>query len=400
MAHQGAAVFHPPREQVVVQHNFRTICDVLFNTDIKSMEYAGAVLLISVLQSDPAYYFRYIQQRGDNFLEIMESEEQMAKESAYAASGALEENMDNDPIISGRSPRAIQPLEVTNMGERAAEQAAVQLYTNLMSFISSTRENIGNLKLLMLQLNHRIQTQIMRVFAQPHGSRSRVYDNIDYIMTGHANAPQEIFPKFSFNIICEKQPLLQTILVAGRENGMGKVLSTFVFRDLKNFFDALRTGANYATLKIVEPSESNRLWQVKISVNKNDFVFFTIQIINVKPEFFNAADLLANFPIIPEPDATGRRAQLALVLPVPVPVPIPQPYQLFENLCFSLYNKANSRDFNGFCSLSEGDEFFIKLLLLLGLDTPLLAGLLQRIRFFLTHLVDSQINIKKKYFIL
>jgi hypothetical protein len=391
MAHQGAAaaaVFHPPGEQRVVQRNFRTICDVLFNTDIKSMEYAGAVLLISVLQSDPAYYLRYIQQRGDNFLEIMESEEQMAKESAYATSGALEENMDNDPIISGRSPRAIRPLEVIDMGERAAEQAAVQLYTNLMSFISSTRTSIVTLKQLMLQLNNRIQTQIMRVFAQPDGRRSRVYDNIDYIMTGHDNAPQEIFPKFSFNIICEKEPLLQTILVSGRENGMGKVLSTFVFRDLKNFFDTLPTGANYATLKIVEPSESNRLWQVKISVNKNDFVFFTIQIINVKPEFFDAADLLANFPVVPEPDAAGQRAQ-----------PIPQTYQLFENLCFSLYNKANSRDFNGFCSLSEGDEFFTKLLLLLGLDTFLLAGLLQRIRFFLTHLVDSQINIKKKYFI-
>jgi hypothetical protein len=371
--HAALAATYPPGALAAAQYNLRTICDILFNTDIKSIEYASAVLLISVLRSDPQYYLRYIQQRGDNFLEIMESEEQTAKETAYAASGAIvEDNIDSDIVISGRSPRAIQLGD--DMNPSAAEE---QIYTDLMRFISSTRRNIAILKQLMLKFNYTIQTTVMQGV-----ERSRVYDNIDYVMTG----PQEIFPKFSFNIICEKEPLLQTMLVAGRENGMGKILSTFVFIDLKNFFQ----GFPDAKLKIIEPSESNRLWQVKLSVHKNDFVFFSIQIINVKRDFFFDADTLAaNFPIVAAPNQDGVRNPMADVRN--------RINQLFANLCFSLYNKASSRDFNCLCSLSELDTFMLRELLSLGGSYP---ELLQRIRFFLTHLVDTQINIKKKYFIL
>jgi hypothetical protein len=233
-----------------------------------------------------------------------------------------------------------------------------------MTFVSNVRANIANLCNLMLTLVDLIHTQVLIAIPVEAAHTVRIYDNISLVSA----APPQIFPKFSFNIVCEKDPLLQTILVAGRENGMGKVLNDFVFRQLQQL--ALFLG--YATLKVVEPSESNRLWQVKISIHENDFIFFTIQIINVKPEFFAPGI----FPIPPQ--------TLELRL---------QPGQLYENLRFSLYNKANSKDFNCLCSLSELDSFIFTQIVVEDL-------LEAAIRHFLINLVDAQVNVKRKYFIL
>jgi hypothetical protein len=211
------------------------ICDILFNPEysIKSTVYAGAVSLLSVLRDNPRYYKSYIQNRGDNFLEIMNTEEQSAKESAYAAGGPLEENIDNDIVISGRSPRAL-----------AAPVGAIE-YTNLIQFVSTIRANIYNICVLMLELVQQIQTQIIQVVPVQAAQTTRIYDNILLVRNKLQEDVQQIFPKFSLNIICKKEPLLQTILVAGRENGMGKVLNNFVFRTLQTqpYFE------NYAKLK-------------------------------------------------------------------------------------------------------------------------------------------------------
>ena len=359
---------HNPADELVAQENLRTICAILFNTDIKSTEYAGAVSLLSVLRDNHRYYKRYIQQRGDNFLEIMNTEEQSAKESAYAAGGPLEENIDNDIVISGRSPRVVA-AQVGNFGQVEIQEAAV--YTNLIQFVSTIRDNTDNICGLMLDLVDQIQTQIIQVVPVQAARETRIYDNILLVRNRSA---QQIFPKFSFNIVCQKDPLLQTILVAGRENGMGKVLTSFVFTELKNFIDQLPTGPNYTRLKIVEPSESSRLWQVKISIHENDFIFFTIQIINVHPAFFTTT--------FPHPPAGDVRLRL-------------QNPQIYENLCFSLYNKSNSRDFNCLCSLSELDTFIF-----IQMGQANLNNLLVAIQNFLTYLVDAQVIVKKKYFIL
>jgi hypothetical protein len=368
MAEEEAVVVHHQEEQEDLQENLTIICDILFNPEysIKSTVYAGAVSLFSVLRDNPRYYKRYIQNRGDNFLEIMNTEEQSAKESAYAASGPLEENIDNDIVISGRSPRA-SAVPVGNFGQAAAQEAA--LYTNLIQFVSTIRANIDNICVLMLQLVSQIQTQIIQVVPVQAAQRTRIYDNILLVRNKLQGDVQQIFPKFSLNIVCEKEPLLQTILVAGRENGMGKVLNNFVFRilQLQPFF------TNYVRLKIVEPSESSRLWQVKISIHENDFIFFTIQIINVHPAFFNT-----NFPNQPANNTVRMQNQ-----------------QSYENLCFSLYNKANSRDFNCFCGLSDVDIFAI-----IQIGQANLNNLFLAIQIFLTNLIDVHVNIKKKYFIL
>jgi hypothetical protein len=333
------------------------LCDILFRPEysIKNTEYAGAVSLISVLQDNPLYYTRYIQQRGDDFLQVMNAEEQSAKEIAYDASVLPEENIDSDVVISGRSPRVTQQLADT-----------AQVYENLMTFVSNVRANIVVLCNLMLNLVDLIHQQVLTAIPVEAARTARVYDNISLVM----GAPQQIFPKFSFNIVCEKDPLLQTILVAGRENGMGKVLNDFVFRQLQPHAAFL----GYATLKVVEPSESNRLWQVKISIHENDFIFFTIQIINVKNEFFTPGV----FPVPPQ--TVELRRQLG---------------QLYENLFFSLYNKANSKDFNCLCSLSELDSFILTQIGVANLN--LLEAAIQN---FLINLVDAQVNVKRKYFIL
>jgi hypothetical protein len=347
------------------------LCDILFNPEysIKSPVYSGAVSLFSVLRDNHRYYKRYIQQRGDNFLEIMNTEEESSKEAAYAASGPLEENIDNNIVISGRSPRVVA-AQVGNFGQVAAAQEAA-VYTDLIQFVSTIRGNINTICDLMLQLVDQIQTQIIQVVPVQAAQTTRVYDNILLVRNQSAAVgTQQIFPKFSFNIVCQKEPLLQTILVSGRENGMGKILNNFVFRilQLQPFF------TNYAILKIVEPSESSRLWQVKISIHGNDFIFFTIQIINVKNDFYIPS------MFTPPPNNILERLQNP---------------QIYENLCFSLYNKSNSRDFNCLCSLSELDTFIF-----IQIGQANLNNLLLAIEHFLTYLIDAQVIVKKKYFIL
>jgi hypothetical protein len=87
-------------------------------------------------------------------------------------------------------------------------------------------------------------------------------------------------PKYSFNILCEKEPLLQTRLTAGRENGMGALLERFICKLLQPFLDTILAG--FAKVKLIAPTESNNIWQIKLSVFENDFILVSLQIINVK----------------------------------------------------------------------------------------------------------------------
>jgi len=360
--------------QLVLQQNLLTICNAIYGTDFKGIDIAGAVLLTSILGDQPEMYKKYIQERGDNFLEIMESDELLSQMIAAQSCGVTPINTEEsdafEPVISGRSPRAIAAI-----GDNGAVNEAA-VYTNLIHFVSDIRGHMGNLCDLMLELVYKIREQILSVIPVEAAVRARVYDNIDLVRRDGA---EQIFPRFSLTVACEKDPLLQTVLVAGRENGMGKVLNTFIFGTLQRH----PLFAGIALLKIVEPTESNRLWQVKISVHKNDFVFLTIQILNFKPDFFiPEAQLTPDLPeITRDQDATGF-----------VTIEREESLQLFENLCSLLYIKATSKDFNCFCGFSAEN---IKILeLALRQD-----GLFAFIRFFLTNLVDAQINVKKKYFI-
>jgi hypothetical protein len=406
-------------EPVMLYANLLTICNAIYGTDFKGIDIAGAVLLTSILQDRPEMYKRYIQERGDNFLEIMESDEFLSQMIAAQSCGVTPINTEEsdafDPVISGRSPKAVIrspggveiPLSprpgrqgistALGFGEQARvaqEQARAEAaaYTELMTFVDHTMAPGRRRELcqLMYNLIDNMRDFISLIPQQGHAGNIRIYNNIQ-LVAGDLPAPPimptrpaQIFPKFSFNIVCRKEPLLQTVLVAGRENGMGRTLNDFVFTQLREFF-----GPD-VILKIVEPTDSNRLWQVKISIHKNDFVFFTIQIINVKDEFF--AGVLPRDPVNPIDDAL--RAQI-----LRNPALYDTYFQLSENLIFSLYNKANSKDFNCLCSLSELDIYIFRIL-----NNPAnpanIQSLKAYIRIFLTNLVDVQPNIKKKYFIL
>jgi hypothetical protein len=207
-----------------------------------------------------------------------------------------------------------------------APPAEATVYTNLMTFIDNTIAPERRRELCQLMYN---LIDDMRFFIalipQQGAANIRIYNNIQLVAgelpAGMPRRPAQIFPKFSFNIVCRKEPLLQTVLVAGRENGMGKTLNNFVFTQLQEFF-----GPD-VILKIVEPTESNRLWQVKISIHKNDFVFFTIQIINVKDDFF--AGVRPIDPINPiDPQRLAQILQNSALYDTY--------FQLFENLLFTL----------------------------------------------------------------
>jgi hypothetical protein len=398
-------------DEAVLRDNFITICNAIYGTDFKSIDIVGAVLLTTILRDEPQMYKRYIQERGDNFLEVMENDELLSQIIAAECCGAISEEKEAsdgfDPIISGRSPRAIEisprevriPLsprprhDVAHMPRfearmaQPAPPAEATVYTNLMTFIDNTIAPERRRELCQLMYN---LIDDMRFFIalipQQGAANIRIYNNIQLVAgelpAGMPRRPAQIFPKFSFNIVCRKEPLLQTVLVAGRENGMGKTLNNFVFTQLQEFF-----GPD-VILKIVEPTESNRLWQVKISIHKNDFVFFTIQIINVKDDFF--AGVRPIDPINPiDPQRLAQILQNSALYDTY--------FQLFENLLFLLYNKSNSKDFNCLCSLSELDIYIFRILSINPANIPLLTNY---IRIFLTNLVDAQPNVKKRYFIL
>lgn len=391
-------------EEILFQ-NLTTICNAIYGTDFKNIDIAGAVLLTSILRDDPEMYKQYIQSRGDNFLEIMESDELLSQMIAAQSCGATSINTEEsdifDPILSGRSPRAveiplsprprIQGIQMPAFAEQSqahAQAARVEAaaYTDLMTFVDTTMA--PNRKRELCQLMYNLidnMRDFISIIPQQGAANIRIYNNIQLVAgdlpEDMPRRPAQIFPKFSFNIVCRKEPLLQTVLIAGRENGMGKTLNDFVFTQLRDFF-----GPD-VILKIVEPTDSNRLWQVKISVHKNDFVFFTIQIINVKDEFFGG--VLPRDPV--NPIDAALRARI-----LQNPALYDTYFQLFENLLFSLYNKANSKDFNCLCSLSELDIYIFR-----QLNNPdNIPSLINYIRIFLTNLVDAQPNVKKRYFIL
>jgi hypothetical protein len=410
----------------ILYANLLTICNAIYGTDFKGIDIAGAVLLTSILRDQPAMYKRYIQERGDNFLEIMESDELLSQMIAAQSCGVTSINTEEsdvfDPVISGRSPKAVlrsprgvgiplsprpgrqgistalgfgeQARDAQEQARVAQEQARAEAaaYTELMRFVDTTMapDRRRELCQLMYNLIDNMRDFISIIPQQGRAGNIRIYNNIQLVAGDlpqppiMPTRPAQIFPKFSFNIVCRKEPLLQTVLVAGRENGMGRTLNDFVFTQLQGFFGP------GVILKIVEPTDSNRLWQVKISIHKNDFVFFTIQIINVKDEFF--AGVLPRDPI--NPINAALRGQI-----LQNPALYDTYFQLFENLLFSLYNKANSKDFNCLCSLSELDIYIFRIL-----NNPAnpanIQSLIAYIRIFLTNLVDAQPNVKKKYFIL
>ena len=197
----------------------------------------------------------------------------------------------------------------------------------------------------------------------------RLYDNIDLVELD----TKSLFPKFSFNILTVKSDmLLQTRLLAGRENGMGFFLNDYVGSALQPYFDSI-ISSGFAKVKIIPPADTSQLWQIKLRVLKTDFIFISLQIINVKQEYFQSP------PEIIEPR-------------------IRKDYNKALNLCFSLYNKCLSKDFNALCSLSELDGIIAEMLI--KGDPKSCEIFIAYIKYFLDEIKENYFLILKRHYIL
>ena len=107
----------------------------------------------------------------------------------------------------------------------------------------------------------------------------------------------------------------QLLVLGGR--GVGSILNFHVC----NIVGQLGVQGDIR-FKIVNPTDTNKLWQVKICLFGNEFTFISIQVISMSNTFFT---LGINPHDTTNPDA---HAQLYAI----------------SNLCFSLYNKCLSQN--------------------------------------------------------
>ena len=388
-------------------------------------EFIGAVPLFALANATTpeakTAAYQMLNAHMEDFMDIMDDQEEFSEKIAFENSfpnlelGGVDTNF--DPVLKGETPRIAviasgshSAREATSDSDRHVAQAHARSntgaseYTRLITFITyfSVDANIRQLKNLMQYMS----ILLYKKFSPPTANNIRIYNNIYFVKNPVYD--NSVFPKFSFYIVCKKEPLLQSQLLAGRENGMGALLKSFVCVNLKNFFNA--QDPDFVVLKIIEPTESSHLWQVKLSIFGNDFIFISIQIINMADGYFTIeASKPVDYDITI--DVAAHPLTLALteqVLTSLDRVMAKQPaihllnINIWQNLCFSLYNKCLSKDFNCLCSLSESDIKLYKLIsnFPIAYDNQKCAGFYQFINNFWRFLFDSQLIIKQKYFYL
>jgi hypothetical protein len=345
----------------------------------------------------------------EDFMDIMDDEEEFSEkiafENSFPSLGLGEVDTNFDPVLKGETPRIAVRL-LAQAQAQAIVNTGVSEYTSLITFINyfGVVANITLLKNLMQYMNILLYAK----FSPIVNTNIRIYNNIYFVKNPVYD--NSVFPKFSFYIVCKKEPLLQSQLLGGRENGMGALLKSFVCVKLKNFFtDHGFHSPDFVGLKIIEPTESSHLWQVKLSIFGNDFIFISIQIINMADGYFTIpqsqpVDYDIMIQAVAQPLTPVLPAQVLTLLDTAM---VQQPATLlllniWQNLCFSLYNKCLSKDFNCLCSLSESD---IKLYQHISgfprvYTNQRCVGFYQFINHFWTYLFDSQLRIKQTYFYL
>ena len=255
-----------------------------------------------------------------------------------------------EPVLSGMSPTAATAATDANS------------YHTLLEFVTHLRANVG---FLNDQMNIMNQSLMELCDVQAQDVQAQVYSNILFFSTDVGRIRDtSLFPKYSFNILCKKQSfLLPQLLVLG-VRGVGSILNFHVC----NIVGRLGVQGDIR-FKIVNPTETNKLWQVKICLFGNEFTFISIQVISMSNTFFNL----------------GFN-------------PVAQDVELYaiSNLCFSLYNKCLSKDFNCLCSLSELDTALFRSVTTL----PTLHRFEAFVRAFLDNFIETLPNVKKQYFIM
>jgi len=394
--------------------------------EIIETRYPAAVTLYAMAEN-PELSNIIMDTHMEDFATIMEDEDELsdriAFENSISTQNENEINSNFGPIIIGKSripvAHAVAPVVAPDVVPAVAPAVANANYTNLIAFIdffTATNVHMITLNSLMVYLH----VLIYGTFGIPIQGQQPVYIYSNILLVRNPNTPVDsssLMPKYSFNILCVKEPLLQTRLTAGRENGMGALLERFICKILQPFFDSIAPG--FAKVKLIAPTESNNIWQIKLSVFENDFILVSLQIINVKAEYLNANNIIpfenlnirAFYSSLTQSEWTintdvtynndycnliMRRIQEMLTELHQVLNSDPNNLMYCShNLCFSLYNKCLSKDFNCLCSLSEVDTKILKKIVeVVGFD-----AFYQFIQLFLGNLVDTLINKKKQYFL-
>jgi hypothetical protein len=337
--------------------------------EIKNTEVVAVVPLVSILDLTGANGARrqvdaeeYLNIYMEDTHAIMDDTEELDEQIAYELSGITAEDTNDggdnfEPVLKGRSP-------IANAAPHPA--AANTRYTSLITFVNLLRSPEIAQRLLynMTILNAELQRICL--------DQAFVYNNILFFNPAAIDPIKDtsLFPKYSFNILCRRDSfLLPQLLVLG-ERGIGSILQYFVCNVFNVLFQTY-THNNIIKFKIVNPTDTNKLWQVKLTLFGNEFTFISIQIISMDGGFFRAN--------VAQNDTNRERI-------------------VIQALCFSLYNKCLSKDFNCLCSLSELD--IIKLFRYIWLNDGVRDNFATFVKHFLDNLSETQLNIKKQYFIM
>jgi len=387
--------------------------------EIIETRYPAAVTLYAMAEN-PEVSNIIMNAHMEDFATIMEDEDELsdriAFENSISTQNENEINSNFGPIIIGKSRIPVAPA--------VAPAVANANYTNLIAFIgffTSGNPHMITLNSLMVYLH----VLIYGTFGIQERQPIYIYSNILLVRNPNAHLAVDsssLMPKYSFNILCEKEPLLQTRLTAGRENGMGALLERFICKLLQPFLDTIAPA--FTKVKLIAPTESNSIWQIKLSVFENDFILVSLQIINVKAEYLtqenislehNQIDGIYRLIIIPIPQGPGWTINADVTYNHPLIPMIAENFNVLQqlnanplhlliycshNLCFSLYNKCLSKDFNCLCSLSEVDTKMLKKIVDIIIDgSGGINNFYIFIQSFLNNLVDTLINKKKQYFL-
>jgi len=358
--------------------DFRLLCNAAcqrYNIEFKNTEVLGSVLLDTMKymrgnrddwEAAHATLNAHIEIAEEIFDDEDELDKIIANEGRVTSENTNDGNDNYEPVLTGRSPTAARAEKKAAAAAAAAATAtataaatASNSYTTLLTFVNLLRTSVGFLNNEMISMNQSLTTLC--------GRQAQVYNNILFFSTGVGEIRDtSLFPKYSFNILCKKQSsLLPELLVLG-VRGVGSILNLHVC----NIVGRLGVQGDIR-FKIVNPTETNKLWQVKICLFGNEFTFISIQIISMSDIFFN---LEFNPHDTTNPNA---HAQLYAI----------------SNLCFSLYNKCLSKDFNCLCSLSELDINLFR-------SVNTLPRFEAFVRAFLDNLIETLPNVKKQYFIM
>ena len=347
--------------------DFRLLCNTACQqnpVEFKNTEVVASILLDNLKLSTPAEQQEantILNAHMENFQDIMDEQEELDERIAFGMSVTHKDTNDG----SGEHEPIIRPPRRTAAAAPLAA-AATNQYNSLITFFNYLKSPhiVGELIRNMNILNN----QLIRICS----AHAYVYNNILFFNPDTAPEIRDasLFPKYSFNILCNQNSfLLPQLLVLG-ERGIGAILQNFVCNVFNNNLFREYVQPEVIRFKICNPTDTNKLWQVKICLFGNEFTLISIQIISMSLGFFT-------------PESIQNDGNLHLTE--------------IQALLLSLYNKCLTRDFNCLCSLSELD---IKLFRAIFMTQANIALFTDFIRHFFNNLSEMQLNVKKQYFIM